>query len=123
MDTFDTSDLDELRDLLEAEKFTLEQELSEHGKKETATEWEGSSNEEDTEEPDPTDAADQIEELVTNVPLVQELENRLHDVIDALEKMDDDSYGLCEVCNKEIDIDRLKANPAARTCLEHAPKA
>ena len=37
----------------------------------------------------------------------------------ALEKMEKGTYGICEVCNKPIEEDRLEANPAAKTCKEH----
>jgi DnaK suppressor protein len=51
---------------------------------------------------------------------VKELEARHTDVADALEKMDEGVYGLCEECDEPIDLDRLQANPAARTCKKHA---
>ena len=54
------------------------------------------------------------------MPLVEELEDKHTDVSEALDKMDEGIYGLCEECNEPIPLDRLKANPAARTCIEHA---
>ena len=112
--------LDTLRDALEAERATLATDLAQHGTKEADGIWDPSSSGLSGEEADPTDAADQIEELVTNVPLVQELASCSHDIDDALEKMDEGTYGICEVGNEEIDFDRLVANPAARTCIAHA---
>lgn len=112
--------LEELRGALEAEKDSLEEELAAHGRVQSDTgDWQGKSTAEG-EEPDPIDAADNIEELATNVPLVEELEKRHTDVVDALEKMDNGVYGLCEVCEEPIPPDRLEANPAARTCIAHA---
>jgi len=64
--------------------------------------------------------ADQIEELVTNVPLVAELEEKHTDIVEALEKMEQGVYGICEEGDEPIPLDRLKANPSARTCVEHA---
>jgi len=29
-------------------------------------------------------------------------------------------YGICEVSNEPIPLERLKANPSARTLIEHA---
>ena len=111
--------LEELRGALEAEKDSLEEELAAHGRVQSDTgDWQGKSTALG-EEPDPIDAADQIEELVTNVPLVEELEKRHTDVVDALEKIDNGVYGLCEVCEEPIPPDRLEANPAARTCIAH----
>jgi RNA polymerase-binding transcription factor DksA len=104
------ADLEELRARLETQKEELEEELSSHGRVLDETgDWVGASTGFEGEEADPNDVADQIEELATNVPLV-----------DALEKMDEGVYGICEVSNEPIPLDRLKANPAARTLVEHA---
>ncbi|MBI5004397.1 TraR/DksA C4-type zinc finger protein [Candidatus Kaiserbacteria bacterium] len=92
-----------------------------YGKRDTTTgEWEGSSADETTmEEADPTDAADQIEELLTNVPLVADLQKRANEVDDALDRMEKGTYGTCEVCREPIPLERLEANPAAKTCIAH----
>ena len=34
-------------------------------------------------------------------------------------KMEKETFGICEVCGKEIEEDRLLANPSARTCKKH----
>lgn len=121
METLSEAQLEELRGALEAEKDSLEEELSTHGRVQGGTgDWQGSSGDLTGIEADPIDAADQIEELVTNVPLVEDLEKRHKDVIVALEKMDGSTYGMCEECGEPIPIDRLEANPAARTCIKHA---
>jgi sigma-B regulation protein RsbU (phosphoserine phosphatase) len=41
------------------------------------------------------------------------------EVDSALKRMDDGSYGLCEVCHEPIETDRLIADPLARFCLDH----
>ncbi|MGC8851970.1 MAG: TraR/DksA family transcriptional regulator, partial [Minisyncoccia bacterium] len=50
------------------------------------------------------------------------LELRLKDVDEALEKIkhNDGSYGKCEICHNDIEINRLKINPAARICAKCA---
>jgi|SRR3989344_1514120 len=111
--------LEELRAALDAERADLEEQLAEHGRK-SAGDWQGTPKGFDAGESDVNDAADAMEELVTNVPLVEELETRLKDVKDALEKMDKGLYGICEKSNKEIPLERLEANPAARTTVEYA---
>lgn len=114
----------ELRESLEAELADLKEELSAHGRSVGDDgDWEGSSNEGDDIESDPVDAADQIEELATNVPLVEELEDRYEEVEEALERMDHGAYGICEACGEPIPVERLKANPAAATCIKHADMA
>ncbi|MEK7093546.1 MAG: TraR/DksA C4-type zinc finger protein [Patescibacteria group bacterium] len=115
------SDLEELRIALTTERDNLEEELAGHGRVlNDAGDWEGASIGFDGEEADPNDVADQIEELVTNVPLVAELEEKHTDIVDALEKMEQGIYGICEEGDEPIPLDRLKANPSARTCIEHA---
>ena len=114
------SELEELRATLEAEKDSLEEELASHGRVlDDSGNWEGASDGFEGTESDPNDVADKIEELATNVPLVEELEQKHTDVIDALEKMDQGIYGLCEACNEPISLDRLQAAPSARTCIQH----
>ena len=121
MEQLDPEVLNDLRAQLEAERDSLEEDLAEHGRppQKLGGDWEGASMTEG-EEADPTDAADNIEELVTNVPLVAELEKRYREVQTALKKMDKGTYGACSVCGEGIDLDRLEANPAAPTCVEHA---
>lgn len=114
-------EMEALRASLEMEKANLEEELAGHGRVQNEMgDWQGASIGFEGEESDPNDVADQIEELATNIPLVAELEERHTDVSEALDKMEEGVYGLCEECNEPIALDRLKANPAARTCIEHA---
>ncbi len=121
MKHIEQSEIEELRAALEAEKDTLEEDLASHGRvQDDSGDWSGASENAQGEESDPSDVADQIEELATNVPLVEELEAKHEDVEDALEKMDQGLYGLCEACGEPIPIKRLKANPSARTCVAHA---
>ena len=106
---------------MEAEKDSLEEELASHGRVQSDSgDWQGASVGFEGEAADPNDAADQIEELVTNVPLVEELEGRHKDVEDAIEKIENGLYGTCEECGEPIPLDRLEANPAALTCIAHA---
>lgn len=105
---------------LEAEKIRLETQLEGSGNKNEETgDWQGAS---DDVEPaiDPNEAADQIESLVNNVSIVEELEGRLHQVQAALNRIENGTYGICDVGGEEISEERLEANPAATTCIEHA---
>jgi RNA polymerase-binding transcription factor DksA len=112
----------DLETALRAERAALEEELATYGKhvdSEGEEDWEASSGSEG-EEAAPEDVADNIEELVTNVPLVSELESRRKDIVDAMKRLAAGTYGTCEECGDEIDVARLEANPAARTCILHA---
>ena len=111
--------LSDLETALMAEGAALEEELAEMGKATGGGEWSASS-ESEGEEADSADVADNIETLVTNVPLVADLKTRFKDVKDAVKKMKSGTYGLCEICGDEINLDRLEANAAARTCIAHA---
>ena len=103
--------------MLEAEHDSLLEELAAYGSKKGG-DWQGTSAAPEGGESDPIDAADQIEELSINVPLVEELEKRLKDVNAAVAKMEKGGYGIDEKSGEEIAFDRLMANPAARTSVQ-----
>ena len=52
--------------------------------------------------------------------LLEQLEAEIGDLDAALRKIDDGTYGTCEVCGREIEPERLEAMPGTRTCIEHA---
>ena len=64
------------------------------------------------------DAADQVEEYITLLPLEHNLELRLQSINLALEKIKKAKYGKCEKCGKKISEDRLKIYPEARRCFK-----
>ena len=43
---------------------------------------------------------------------------QLREIEDALERLDEDEYGLCEACGEEIGAARLRLLPHARLCVE-----
>jgi RNA polymerase-binding transcription factor DksA len=47
------------------------------------------------------------------------LEGRRTDVKEALDKIEEGRFGICEECGEKIEEDRLEANPSARTCKAH----
>ena len=74
--------------------------------------------------PDTTDkleeSAGRVAQFVDELALEDSFEQTLKAIDHALEKMEDNSYGICDVCKKEINPKRLEANPSAATCVEHA---
>jgi RNA polymerase-binding transcription factor DksA len=52
--------------------------------------------------------------------LANSLQSQLKEVEHALAKIDEGSYGACEVCRKEIAEPRLEAMPTTRFCIDHA---
>lgn len=72
------------------------------------------------EELETGESVNESDEDMKNKALSDRLESRLKEVDEALKMIEGGTYGICEVCQKEIPIDRLKANPAAKTDIEHA---
>ena len=72
----------------------------------------------DSETPDPVDLA--VRNYSKNLMLaVSENESKQLTLIDeALLRIDDKEYGLCQNCDKEINAKRLAAIPWARFCLD-----
>lgn len=72
----------------------------------------------DSETPDPVDLA--VRNYSKNVMLaVSENESRQLTLIDeALLRLEDDEYGICQNCEKEINPKRLAALPSANYCLD-----
>ena len=72
----------------------------------------------DTETPDPVDLA--VQNYSKNVMLaVSENESRqLQMVNEALQRIEDEEYGICQNCAKQIHPKRLAAIPWARYCLD-----
>lgn len=111
-----------LRKRLLAEKKVLEGELDEVGRRNPNVpgDWEAIPPEtESGADADLNVVADNVEGFEEAVAVEGELEQRLFQVISALKRMENNTYGICLVCKKEIESDRLLANPAATTCIEH----
>jgi len=106
---------------LEEEKKGLEEQLSQVARKnpDNLTDWEPIPAEHDSSSADENLVADGIEEYEENTAITNSLEARYKDVLSGLDKIKNGVYGKCQVCGKEIEEDRLEANPAARTCKEH----
>jgi RNA polymerase-binding transcription factor DksA len=114
-------DYDHFKGVLEAEKATLESELNEVGRKnpDNPSDWEAAPADDNMREADENDAADNVEEYAENAAIVSTLETRYNAVKSALERIEEGTYGICEVGGEEIEHDRLEANPSATTCKAH----
>jgi len=66
--------------------------------------------------------AEEIEKFENNTATVKELESRLNEILAALQRIEDGTYGIDEVSGEELTAERLAANPAARSSVENAPK-
>jgi DnaK suppressor protein len=116
--------LNELKKKLEAEKVLLEKDLLKFADKDKKIPYDY-----DTRFPEldvasrssaPDENATEIDSYGNLLAVEHALELRLKEVGEALEKIkkNDGSYGKCENCPGEIEIERLKANPAAKICLK-----
>ena len=114
--------INELEKKLEKEKKSIEEELQRFAKKDEKLkgDWDtkfpkfnGSSRGHTLEE-----AADEVEEYITKLPIEHSLETRLKDINSALERIEKGKYGKCEKCGKAIPKERLKVYPEAMFCLK-----
>ena len=113
----DPKTLSELKEVLLKEKASLEENLSKIARPIDKKEGDYETNFENIGS-DKDDNATEVDQYAGNVSVEITLEKKLQDILDALEKMEKGTYGICENCNKKISIERLRANPSARTCIE-----
>ncbi len=114
----------EFKKKLEKELALVEKELSEVARKnpDNNNDWEPIETELDDDHADDNDVADGLENFDENISLTNQLETRYDDIKNALEKIKEGTYGKCEVGREEIPLERLEANPSARTCVKHFKK-
>lgn len=110
------------KEKLLAEKVGLEQQLNTIGEKDTevAGGWKATPGNIEVDMADENELADKLEELEENTGIVKQLENQLKEVEAALMRIENDKYGLCEICGKPIEKERLEANPSARVSIKHS---
>lgn len=114
--------LKKIKKELEREKSAIEKELESFAKRDKKLkgdwdtkfpEFNGGSGGQSLE-----DAAEEVEEYLTRLPIEYNLETRLRDINLTLEKIKKGGYGKCERCGKKIAKERLKVYPEARFCLK-----
>ncbi len=113
----DPQTLAELKESLLKEKEELENNLGRIAKPASDKEGDYEPTFEDIGR-DIDDNITEVEQFTDNLPVEITLQKKLQDVLEALERMDKGTYGVCENCHQEIDIERLKANPSAKTCIK-----
>lgn len=114
--TIDQKTLDELKASLLAKKAELEENLRRIAKPVDAKTGDYTTTFDEVGS-DRDDNTTEVEEYADNLPVEITLEEKLQDVLEALRKMEDGTYGICENCQEEIAIERLKVNPSAKTCI------
>jgi RNA polymerase-binding protein DksA len=61
-------------------------------------------------------------DITTQLILIERTEERLWEVEAALDRVAQNTYGYCVRCGAEIPLQRLRALPAAATCIECSNK-
>jgi len=115
--------VEEFKKQLENEKRELEKTLGSIGHKTKVggkEDWVPSYPDLNPMQSDKSEMADEVEEFENRIGIEGKLEERLDDIHAALKRIEDGTYGICEEGGEQIEPERLRANPAARTCIQHA---
>ncbi len=107
-----------LQKKLEEEKALLESELITVGRKnpDRPGDWEATAGELNKDTAEIEERASEITNFEDRSAIGIELEERYNEILSALLRINNGTYGICAVCAQPIEHDRLNANPAARTC-------
>ncbi|MFO7807570.1 MAG: TraR/DksA C4-type zinc finger protein [Candidatus Moraniibacteriota bacterium] len=105
---------EEFKERLLEEKKKLEKELGRIAYKEEDGDYEAKYEDYGRER---EDNAEEVEDYTNRIGITESLEKDLENVENALQKIKEGTYGICENCNEEVPIERLKVYPAARNCI------
>lgn len=108
--------IEQLKDKLLEEKNLLEEELSSFAHKDLEARggWESNFPSFGEHKSEQDENADEVAEYSNELPMEHALETKLQNIDLALEKIESGKYGICEICNEEIETERLEAEPSAR---------
>jgi len=65
----------------------------------------------------PDENAQEISEYSANMVTEKVLEDSLEDIVGALKRLEEGTYGICKYCQKPISAKRLQARPTASSCV------
>jgi DnaK suppressor protein len=110
-------ELDVFRRMLEAERDRLTEEL--RAIEEHAPEVESASvDATGGYDEDLADVASETFEREKGMAIENSVQELLHQVKEALDRMDEGTFGICRGCGRPIHPERLRALPYARLCIE-----
>ncbi len=69
---------------------------------------------------EPADAGTATFEREKDLSIENNVRDLLHKIDRALKRMDDGTYGICDICGKPIEKARMKALPHADLCIKDA---
>jgi DnaK suppressor protein len=107
--------IEELKKQLEIKKLEIEKELESIAEKGKGGHWEPKFPNDETNT-DIEDETLEVEDYENILPVGYALEEDLKNINLALQKIQQNTYGMCENCNKPISEERLRAFPEARFC-------
>ncbi len=114
-----TIDIQKQKEKLLEEKAKIEGELSGIAVKDERGVWQTKQVENNDLIADRQEVAEAVTEFQENESFAEDLKNQMADIDEALANIEKGNYGICVVCEKPIEEDRLEANPPAKTCKAH----
>lgn len=111
------SQLAEIKQKLETEKAQLEKELGGFATK-NATSPGGYTSRFPSFGNDEGENAGEVSDYSDRLSLETTLEKQLKDVVKALKRIEDGTYGICVHCGKPIEVQRLLIRPTSTSCVD-----
>jgi len=107
-----------LKEKLENEKKSIIKELESFASQDPKQKNNWETKYPNREDGDKSEEADEVQEYENKLSVEHSLELKLKDVSEALDKIENGNYGVCEKCGKPIEEERLKAVPEAKFCVK-----
>ena len=108
---------------LQSELVTITSELESIATKNPlSNDWVAVPIAEDLKTADRNNEADAVEEWNERRAILAQLEILYRNLVRALDKIATGTFGVCEISGDKIEIERLRANPAARTSIANIEK-
>ena len=111
---------DKIKRQLIAEKDRLEERIKELDRYDLNKSMSFSTGELSQYDNHPADTATDTYERGKDIALFEHINQEYEDVVAALERIENGSYGICEASGQEIPLERLQALPTARTTIEYS---
>lgn len=113
----DQTTVEKFKNKLIEERDLLEEELSSFSHKDPALKgnWETDFPSYGDNRAEQDENANEVEEYINDLPVEYSLETKLQHINEALEKIENGVYGICEICEKPIENERLEIEPSAKT--------